>query len=249
MNLTQIVNFELAPNCPHAAKHPFCPSGQRDTSKMVGMNDGTIVQTAVQLYTSHGFTGLIGWHYYNEPMRSQERMIELMKRIYTQVPMARFWLWSNLIEHVADTQIPYQWFEGITLSAYDEHPKNSTWLAKDRLKRFRIFIHAQEDDGRSAERPAKSGPCARQFLEMDIDYSGDVRMCCHDWKGASCIGNIVDDKLDAVIAKWQETRVNCLRGKDMPDCCGKCGTRYGVNTAEPEITKRIQEYVKEITNE
>jgi hypothetical protein len=211
------------------------------------MSDNLISKLATELYNNHGFGGLIGFHFYNEPMRSASRMHLLIMMIKVGVPNARFLLWSNAAEHVKLNDFPYNLFERIYLSLYKEHSKDVIEKAIDNVskKNTNIHVHPQTDDLRINPPVRMNGLCRRPYLEMDIDFAGDVRLCCHDWEGPSIVGNVVTEPLADVVAAWQATRAE-IAHNDLNDRCKKCAFRYPVNVIDKEIWARAKVHAKEV---
>ncbi len=52
--------------------------------------------------------------------------------------------------------------------------------------------------------------CARPFRELTIDHSGDIRLCCNDWRGVYSCGNIMDASLEEL---WNGPRFVSARKK------------------------------------
>ena len=91
---TQFLIFELGNKCNFSKIHPKCPILARTESNRK-VPDEKIVELVKQAYDELGFTGLVAWHFYNEPMLQWKRMIKLMEMIQAQVPKSRFLLWTN----------------------------------------------------------------------------------------------------------------------------------------------------------
>ncbi len=68
--------------------------------------------------------------------------------------------------------------------------------------------------------------CPRVFFEFPIDYYGNVRLCCFDWKNTFPIGNIIEKSLKEVFLShiYQELLHNHQEGlsKPYPEVCGYC---------------------------
>ena len=210
MRYTQMVNFEIAPTCKYAINHTFCPANKRmgrDGNKPI--SDDLIVSSVKTLYDAHGFKGMIGFHYYCEPMQAAERMWSLIDKIKGAVSAPRFILWTNANEHIEKADIRIRDFSFVAMSCYDETPK------EDQIKAARniaiqcpsMWATKHEDDGRAGPaRIPRLGPCMLPFLEMCVEYYGSVRMCCYDWDGETSIGNLSEIGMEAVVSRWLYVR-------------------------------------------
>lgn len=85
LQYTQFLIFELGTGCNLAKDHDKCPLSKRKKG-IKKLDDKAIINLAVISYKEFGFTGLIGWHFYNEPMLYWERMLNLIDRIREKVP-------------------------------------------------------------------------------------------------------------------------------------------------------------------
>jgi radical SAM protein with 4Fe4S-binding SPASM domain len=92
--------------------------------------------------------------------------------------------------------------------------------------------------------------CHHPWLEMIIDYKGNVVGCCRDLRSEYQLGNILhtDD-----IAKniWNGTKIRYLRKsllKKRPEninICNKCDLPYGISYAGSSIPKKILRFLRQ----
>jgi len=242
MNATQYVIFEASIACQFAGVHRACPIS--DPRRWPGgappepMPDALIVQTAVALYRDHGFTGMIGWHYYGEPAMARDRILGLMDAIEAAWPAARFTLWTNGLDGDAEW---FRRFAQIVVSDYGlDHERRE---AIHRAAPWAILRRSTLDARRTAVGPdADATPCARMFAEMIFDYGGAVHCCCYDWRGQAELGRLGDGALDELIRRWRIARAAMVRGAHgsaAPPCCRRCAFRSpDVACLVPEIQRR-----------
>lgn len=88
--------------------------------------------------------------------------------------------------------------------------------------------------------------CTLAFREVGVIWNGDVRLCCHDWKGEYKISNIHEQHLKEIWKhpKWEAART-FLQNKDRSITpCNKCdigsGGRSGLLPKYGEITPEIE---------
>ena len=257
MNLEQLLIFELGDRCNLSDMHPQCPNGNPkrwdhlDTSRP--LYDETIVSIAEQMYRRHGFRGLIGFHHYNEPMLSQERMFRLMNRIRARVPEARFILWTNGTKLPRSLK-PLRKFDRIVVTDYGN--------ADPRIKELEaehpgaVVYHWDLDSRLDITGPEQTGPCARPFVEFAIDCYGNVKLCCFDWQGIGSLGNVYTHGLDELIQKWKQIRRDICGERmtdDAPAVCRTCRKRHaavlsmlGKEAWLPEIVEDAKKYVEQV---
>lgn len=233
LSLVQLLEFELGTKCNLGHVHHECPNlhperyGSLDTS--TELPDEVIVDCAVRAYRDLGFTGLVGWIYYNEPLLQADRMFALMGLIKAQVPQARFILWTNgmLIPEDCDQ---YAAFEQIVISGYNEQSRrglayldakgiDAMWCDNPRL-----------DDRLQQITPAyPAQPCLRPFVEFIIDAYGNHHWCCYDWQGRGSLGNVLTTDFTDLARAWRE-QLPQIAGAEMtdqaPEFCRQCGHRW-----------------------
>lgn len=232
LSLVQMLEFELGSKCNLGKVHGECPNTHRerygtlDTSRE--LNDELIVSCAIQAYRELGFTGLVGWIYYNEPLLQADRMFRLMGQINAVVPEARFILWTN------GTLIPedceqYRQFEQIVVSDYgDDSRRGMERLAAQK-------IHCTRIDGTLDDRLCQlathedSKPCLRPFVEFILDNHGNHHWCCYDWQGQGSLGNVFVDGLAKLANDWR-AQLPAIAGDTMSDgapaVCRTCSHKW-----------------------
>lgn len=233
-SLVQMLEFELGTKCNLGHVHHECPNmhperyGDLDTSQ--DLDDETIVRCAVQAYRELGFTGLVGWIYYNEPLLQSDRMFRLMAEIKAQVPAARFILWTNGMLIPEDCE-QYRQFEQIVISGYNEESRqgmtrlgtrkiDARWIDNPELDNRLVQIGTRDD----------KSPCLRPFVEFIIDAHGNTHLCCYDWQGKGTLGNVITRDFAEIANQWRAMLPN-IAGQEMswcaPEVCQNCGNRWG----------------------
>jgi len=241
-SLTQIVNFEITTACNLGALHKLCPNAHparfaslpHDTP----MSDELIVASAVALYREYGFRGLVGWHYYCEPLMDAKRMFRLMLAIRRAAPAAQFLLWSNgtlLDRYKATSAIGL--FSVAVITNYGHHApglySSLPWLREQIPV---VEVVPAKLDGRLDFAPCGyARPCLRMYLEADFDFFGNLHLCCYDWRGLGSPGNLNTTPLADLIERWIGIREGLgtvpyfgteSSAARVPDSCRWCGARF-----------------------
>ncbi len=261
LRLLQIIDFELGEKCNLGHVHGDCPNTGHGRFNLLNtaalMSDELIIDAAVKAYNELGFTGLVGFHYYNEPLLQAKRLFRIAALIRAKAPKSRFLLWTNgmLIPENVDQ---YYRFEEIVISGYNEESARG----RDRLKasgiNCRYVDNAQLDDRLQTLKPKDADvPCMRPFLEMIFDAYGNTHICCYDWKGEGTNGNLHTTPIETLAAKWYESLPQ-IAGEKMasnaPSACIKCGQRQsGFQVHDEKIVARARqwraaEYLKSPSN-
>lgn len=236
--LTQFLIFELGTACNLGRIHAACPNqhpGRFEHLLTAKQLDDDTILTVVSAARENGFHGLIGWHYYNEPLMQRDRMFGLMDSIRRSWPAARFVLWTNGTLLPGDVD-RFAMFEQIHVTDYtnDGAPPRHVARLKD-LPGVAVHVHRWSLDGRlTMQGPEHPQPCVRPYTEFIVDAYGNVHLCCYDWQGLGSIGNVLDDPIGDLFAKWQAARAKIAANPMAPDApavCRKCTVRCNDVTA------------------
>lgn len=228
MEFQQFLNFEITSACDMANVHRKCPNthperyANVDTSQE--LTDEAILSVAKQAYREHGFRGLVGWHYYNEPLLKKERIFRLMHALRKDVPEARFQLWTNG-NLIPKDCTEFKIFEQIHITNYH----NKSFSRVKAVVPNTTVLKGQLDARRNVTGMRSRRPCVRPYIEMDIDHFGNVHMCCMDWKGLIKVGNIMKQPFTDVLARFTEIRAKVSGNemhKDAPEACLTCQLRF-----------------------
>jgi radical SAM protein with 4Fe4S-binding SPASM domain len=215
-----------------------------DTSKE--LSDDKIVEIATRMYLEFGFRGIVGWHYYNEPLMAKERIIKLSHEIIRRVPRARFVLWTN------GELIRPEWKElGIFHEIRVTNYSHRNW---DFLKELvpSVTVNNWELDGRlELGGQESSDRCMRMFSEFIVDFYGNVHICCMDWKGEVKMGNVYTAPLEQIVEKFSVDRRTMMNGMTLstPSFCRRCSIREKDLVAfVPWLESDIREYLSKNPN-
>ncbi|HUC85341.1 MAG TPA: glycosyltransferase, partial [Candidatus Acidoferrales bacterium] len=211
------------------------------------LTDDKIIELAVKAYEQNHFQGLVGWHFYNEPMLQINRILSLMERIRARVPAARFLLWSNGTIPCNDPRMTM-----FSLANVSDYFNNEPLLRKrfNALKNLNIGSRVFDDRLTSPMGAASKKRCLRPLVEIPVDGFGNVHLCCQDWKNEIPMGNVWS-------TSWEEILANrrAIMGKicgpvmsdDAPDRCLKCAGRLdGLPTFDSQSRERAFKYVSSL---
>ncbi|MFA5054406.1 MAG: SPASM domain-containing protein [Parcubacteria group bacterium] len=241
--LTQLLSIELCRDCNLGHVHTACPNknaeryAHTDTHRV--LNDGMIVRFATRFY-KRGFTGLVAWHYYNEPLLAKDRMFLLMRQIKAITPQARFLLWTNGTLLPADCS-DFAAFGQIHVTDYTQSGHRPVNIPSLRRACANVQVHSWPLDKRLVGLGAEtSTPCTRPFTEFIVDYFGNVHPCCYDWRGLASVGNVFTSTFDTLIERWGELRRAMCREAmtaNAPEACRRCQLKCGGITSFDQEAK------------
>ncbi len=225
MNL-QYLSFEINNRCNYIKEHPWCPINDPlrypSHESKIPCSDEVIVKFALKMI-ERGFTGKIGWHYYNEPMLTINRGFRLMDQIRSKQYSTKFVLWTNGygIDGTSPAWLPL--FDQVSVSLYNE--EDTARLCTPRIEDIPCVncVPAPHDERKQVydKEPDNPGGCRRpRDIEMPINYYGNIRMCCSDFRGHVSLGNIMEEDHDSLITKWFEMADKVAAGEVR--LCWKC---------------------------
>ena len=227
LSQTQFVIFELGATCNLGEYHKRCPNFVRMPTSLLSLTDDLILQCIEEAYTKLNFTGLVGWHYYNEPMMQHQRMFSLME----QYPKARYVLWTNGTIQPDDSRINL--FEQVHCTNYSGNVNIKYYNGCKSVSMFTpVFDSRLQDTKYTIENDRL---CYRQYTEFTIDNWGTAHFCCQDWRGEIEIGNLWQDTYATLVSR-RHSIIEQMRRGEYTERCRRC----------TEKLRRVAKFDKEI---
>lgn len=234
MNLTGFLILELTDRCNLGGVHTACPNRSPERWATLPhertLTDEEWVRIAERFYQEFGFTGAVGFHYYNSPLIDTPRVLRVVRAIRARVPQATFCLWTNGTLLPADCS-GLAIFSQVHVSDYTRDgfpPRN---MAALRAACPRVQVHPGTLDRRLQHLTSEhDAPCLRPFTEFIIDHFGNVHLCCYDWRGEATMGNVLAEPLERIVERFQAARAAMAGHRmtaDAPAACRRCAMRTG----------------------
>ena len=198
MKRLRLLSHEIGTECNLAAEHAAkCPMSvdryeNVNTSRILG--DDLIVSNVEYVY-SLGFTGFLAWQYYCEPLLFIDRIEGLFEKIKKVVPEAKHLLWTNgvLIDREVDAA-RLKFFSSIIISGYEQRDWSKTIQTLPQINLIRGRL-----DKRLRVCEFSRNRCYRPCGEMIVDFYGNHRLCCGDYKGTASDLNVYTDGFAALV--------------------------------------------------
>jgi hypothetical protein len=217
LNALKFISFEIAPYCNLAKEHLWCPVN--DPLRYAEYENKKVCQFSpivkfLQVAVEKGFNGHVGFHYYTDPLVDVKRMLSLMQAIRDSVPTTKFILWTNgvLLDTFSQTWLGS--FDRVMITLH--HPDDRDRLVKITEKFPNVSFQDGEHDSRASLYDYKNinkGGCLRpQTIELPVNYYGDVRLCCSDYRGSVSIGNIQRESPEKVLSFFMEAAECAAKG-------------------------------------
>jgi hypothetical protein len=212
LSTTQFLIFEIGCKCNLGHVHGKCPNSIRTPTSTRTLTDDLILKCIDEAYTQHSFTGLVGWHYYNEPMLEHERIFSLMERY----PRGRYVLWTNGTIQPDDSRMGL--FEQVYCTDYTGINRSYYSRCKNVSIISPVFDNRIKDVKRMSE---DGGLCWRQHTESILDNWGVSHLCCQDWRADIEIGSIWHSTFGMLLRRRREILRQMSKG-EYPERCRKC---------------------------
>lgn len=247
VNLSRLkyLAFEINDECPLTSLHLECPRNSnrwQNSENDVPITLGDMI--SFYMYCSRrGFNGLVNVHYYNEPLATKQRLLNLVDAL----PEAKFSLWTNGVYLSPNSRRNsfLKKFTDVMVTIYPH--SNLRALANLKLNYPHVRFQTANLDARRNDVNPQFNPhitrCNRPWWELIVDYYGNGHVCCGDWKGEIKIGNIKTDDYDVFIRSWEKVVTslsktwNAESFSSLPRICQVCTTRTpGMSQVRDEDT-------------
>jgi GT2 family glycosyltransferase len=244
LHLTQILSFEIGKECNLSRYHAKCPINLVNRTDK-SLTDDMIINLAKDAYNNLGFTGFISWSFYNEPMIHISRIFTLMETIRESIPKSRFLLWTNGTILVKDPRMDL--FEQIYVTNYSN--RQSQELIDHFGSRVLFKGEPQLDDRLNHYTEPDNKGCTLPFDNFLISNTGEVYICCMDWKNEIKIGSVFDLSLKELDENRREI-INKISGKEMtdgaPDACVRCAFKWVIANFDKTIRDKALDEIDKL---
>ena len=229
LSTTSLLSFELSNECNLKGIHPKCAINCRKYKSSNGKHlTAKVVVEMIKIAKDNGFTGMVAFHYYNEPLLNKDEIMEIIDSL----PNCKYLLWTNgtLLDKDVGSNSFLSRFTKVCLTCYSPERMKFYQDIKEYYKNVEIFDWELDDrlDIYDKEEHLVELSCKRPLFELPIDYFGNIHLCCMDWNNEYRIGNIFEsdfsgiiqgDNYRSLISMCKKRRVN---EKILPPICKKC---------------------------
>jgi hypothetical protein len=213
--------------------------------------DELIASNIIGPLAEHDYRGVITFHRYNEPTIDFERLCKLVGHARRQLPRSDIVVYTNglLLNEarireliglgatifVVTAYSPELWdkYHALFDAVLGELPEESRRRMRVKIVRGvegneflddRMDIYDLASQGKYR---SPSGLCTAPFREVEVACTGDVVICCYDWKNTIAFGNTKQKRLDEVLRDRERAMVayQLLHGLRANQLCKACGKR------------------------
>lgn len=211
--LVRRIAFELSNRCPLADRHTRCPAHLKRRDPPQNIPAG-VVWSVLDGFKENvpGYSGLIYFHLYNEPL-ADPRLFDFVRLAARTLPHSTIQITTNgwNYDQTIHDELAAAGVKVVRFSIYsNEDLKRFRALKKNRIRTVIVpttnpkFFAADPDsawvhvlrqdipDVYSPGPPSKiPGRCLAPFKQLCISSTGEVILCCMDWKRSVTFGNLV----------------------------------------------------------
>lgn len=195
---TSLLSFEITNRCNLEHVHDKCPINCRQYQHIGKTLDKDIIVQTIRAAQEMGFTGMVAFHYYNEPLLKKDLILSIIE----EVNDCKYLLWTNglLLSRNIEENDFLKKFTHVCITCYDEKDVPFFQALSDYYKNIELFDWELDDrlDIYNKNKPNRLS-CKRPLFEMPIDYYGNIHLCCMDWNNSYSIGNIIDHELSEIL--------------------------------------------------
>ena len=234
-----LISFEIGTGCNLKNEHLNCPINKILRKQNAPHLTVETVCKAMDEANELGFKGHFAFHHYNEPLV----YIDIIDKIVKLRPQNKYLLWSNglLVPDIEKKGYSLNIFDQIIFTLYHETDKEMLMDVQRRYKNVEIYL-AEMDERLEIYHSNYENivSCKKPYIELPIDYYGEVCLCTHDWKNSHKLGNILDTSMKDVILgeRYQKVLDGAAKignNENSPQICRKC--RYAHLLETPVLSK------------
>ncbi|MBW1779302.1 MAG: SPASM domain-containing protein [Deltaproteobacteria bacterium] len=218
------VQLEINNRCSYAHMHPRCPASLVTETKYL---DDKIVYRVLDHFADHGYTGEVIFSVYNEPLEDP-RLFEFLEflRVNMRIKATPYVITNGrCLDQYLLTRLTQIYGARVITNGYT--PEEAARLrtlkggARYSVREERLDSRLQMYDRDPVD---LSMPCHAPKKNLTIWHTGEVGLCCRDWKHTCILGDLNDQSLAEILESERRLKAveNLENGKRCYDVCRKC---------------------------
>lgn len=222
----------------------FCPASTAVDQRPKSFMSWDIIHELVEQLKSIQYNGLVSLFNNNDPL-IDKRLTEIIRYFRKELPDAKIEIYTNGI--LLNMKLAVELWEAGLDSLMIDHYYTKT----ERCKKIELFIEEFKKSpyakthtvtineinkeiirsSRGGEAPNKKqakaeGFCAYPFMQFNVNYKGDVHLCCNDVYYQVVFGNITEKHIREI---WNSPKYQAIRKRFLKDdrnfgICKNCDT-------------------------
>lgn len=229
---TKRVTFELSNCCDLAHAHARCPAHL--AARLPITLPAEIVDRELGWLGDCGYAGELAFHNYSEPL-IDPRLFEFLNTAALLVRKASVYILTNglILTQVLLDELVLHGVKRLYVSAYTDDEFARLKGFKRHGIDYMVKRFAKLDDRLTIyDRQPKTspGPCAEPLYNLLVRATGDVCLCCNDWRATRTYGNLDKMTLAEVLetGRMQADYARLSIGDRFLPICRRCGVARGM---------------------
>jgi len=223
MHRIKRISFELSNICNYAYCHKKCPlHGQKEKVVL----PSRIVRETIDEVAQINYDGVFAFHIYSEPL-IDPRLFSFITYAKTKCPKSKILILTNgfyLNQQIADELAGLKiWILAVTAYSRSEFNRFSQLDVKIPYYVFEAdFVDMKHLYHRTPV--CMKTPCHAPVADVSVACSGDVVLCCRDWKRMHKFGNLCQQNLCSILNKKEtlEAYNSLINGERKLYLCLRC---------------------------
>ena len=236
----QSVNLEITSLCNMSKEHcTQCPNAWRMENFGQTNIKTEVIERFFKELNGYGYTGLTAFHSYNEPLMDK-RIYDICATHKELCPDAKIEILSNgrLMDNDVAVRLLKLGVDQIAISAYEdstyqrlvdifaplrhEHP-NCKFFVTRQILDDRMHMYGWKT--RAEKGLPTIQTCNRVKEQLVVTATGELQVCCYEWKKEMQFGNIKENTLTEILEKsdFLSIRDDLIKGyRDNYHPCDRC---------------------------
>lgn len=209
----------------------FCPANKNYDKRGLNFMDFEIIELLIKNLTEIGFNGLISIFNNNEPL-IDKRLPKIVALLSEKLPNARTEIYTNgkLLTFDLAQELWDKGLDSLVIDCYYTSKADKNKLASF-CKQYRNSQYSKSRNitinyiNKNIKRTNRGGEapnlnksknngnnkfCVYPFMQLNVNYRGDIHLCCNDVYYKEIIGNI---KENSIVNIWNKAAYKNIRKK------------------------------------
>lgn len=217
------VTFGLSNICCYSMFHKKCPLYRQKDKTVL---PSKIVYKTIDELAEIDYEGIFVFHFYNEPL-IDPRLFSFINYAKTHCPSSKIFILSNgfyLTQQMADELAQLGvWILAVSSYSKAEHMR---LVGLDVKVPYYVYYQVLDDRGDMYDKALLNldKPCFAPVGDITIAPTGEMVLCCLDWKYRHKFGNLNYESLSSVLNNPETRRVylNLIQGRRNLHLCQRC---------------------------
>ncbi|WP_024832487.1 SPASM domain-containing protein [Ruminiclostridium josui] len=217
------ISFELSNMCVYSYIHKRCPTAWEKQKVILSAK---VVYKVIDELSRIDYRGVIAFHIDNEPMidprlfKFLDYAAEKCTNAKTHILTNGFYLNQIMIDELYEAKL---WLLMASAYSMEEYKRLCSLNAEFPYRVFFSILDSRKHMyNREPVNSTKS--CFALLNDISVSCTGDLTLCCLDWKHMHSFGNLYEESLEQIMNKETFTKayIDLAKGKRKLHLCQRC---------------------------